>query len=412
VILPGGRSFYSGSIALRSNVEFHIEAGARLTASADLMDYAELDSSGAGVDKKAYDGKPCHAFIYAIGESNVAISGFGCIDGNFEAFTGESTQYHTSGKSYPRPAMIYIEKGSHITVKDITLQNAPFWTFHPAGCQDVLITGIRILNNLKMANCDGIDPDHCKNVRISNCHIETADDCIVLKNTKDLEIYGPTENVIITCCTLVSTSAAIKIGTDSVNDFRNICVSDCIISKSNRGLSIQVRDKGNVENVRFSNIFIETRRFYDAWWGKAEPIYVTSVNRYSSTKSGKIKNIYFQNITCDSENGVFLCGREDNPLQEIYFDNIQVEISKTTRWQGGVYDLRPCETDGLIYRDNPAIYCAYTKNVTFRNTTVKWGENLPEYFGSALEACHSEGLKLENFDGCSAHPDRKNISIT
>lgn len=82
------------------------------------------------------------------------------------------------------------------------------------------ISGVRILNNRMMANCDGIDPDHCKHVCISNCHIEAADDCIVLKTTEANHHYGPCEDIVISGCTLASTSAAIKIGTESVDDLR------------------------------------------------------------------------------------------------------------------------------------------------------------------------------------------------
>jgi len=65
-----------------------------------------------------------------------------------------------------------------------------------------------------MANSDGIDPDHCKNVRISNCHIECGDDCIVLKNSGDYKKYGDCENITIKGCTLISTSAALIFGTE------------------------------------------------------------------------------------------------------------------------------------------------------------------------------------------------------
>lgn len=84
----------------------------------------------------------------------------------------------------------------------------------------MLIDRIRILNDLDVANSDGIDPDHCSNVRILGCHVTCADDCICLKTSKGNSEYGPTENVIIDGCTLVSTSAAIKIGTEGVGDFK------------------------------------------------------------------------------------------------------------------------------------------------------------------------------------------------
>ena len=200
------------------------------------------------------------------------------------AFVERKDQYYVTGNFYPRPTVIYVEKSNNITFKDVTIVDAPFWTLHPAGCDDVLISHIRILNPLDVANSDGIDPDHCSNVRIIGCHVTCADDCICLKTSKGNAEYGPCENIIIANCTLISTSAAIKIGTEGVGDFRNVIVDNCIISRSNRGLSIQIRDGGNVENVTYSNCIIETRRFCPDWWGTAEPIVITTFNRDENTK--------------------------------------------------------------------------------------------------------------------------------
>lgn len=149
-----------------------------------------------------------------------------------------------------------------------------------------MIDGIRILNNLRMGSSDGIDPDHCQNVRIVNCHIESADDCM-LKNTEGAMEYGNCENIVVANCTLMSTSAAIKIGTESAALFNNIVVNNCNISKTNRGISLQLRDKGSIENAVFSNINIDTRHFSgEHWWGGAEPIAVTALPRKETTKPG------------------------------------------------------------------------------------------------------------------------------
>lgn len=113
-------------------------------------------------------------------------------------------------------------------------------------------------------------------------------------------------------CTLTSTSAALKIGTEGTGDFENVIVDNCIITNSNRGISIQVRDGGHAKNVSFSNIIIGTRRFADCWWGTAEPIVLTTHERNEGVPSGRISNIRFTNITCDGENGVFLSGCEGN----------------------------------------------------------------------------------------------------
>jgi polygalacturonase len=245
-----------------------------------------------------------------------------------------------------------------------------------------------------------------------------------LKNTRAFDQYGPTENVTVTNCTLISTSSAIKIGTESVDDFRNLVFSNCVIQKSHRGLSIHLRDAGNVENVIFSNMTVETRRFHERWWGAAEAIYVTAVPRSAGSRSGnskddevvgRIRNILFTNIFCRSENGVFLYGSTADRIQDVTFDNVRLEIYSESRWPGGRYDLRPCEPDlhptgGVpsgesnpwgckTERDTPAVFLEQATRVTLRNCTVDWAEQLPETYTKALEKYGVESLTLENFAG-------------
>ena len=150
------------------------------------------------------------------------LTGEGTIDGSEELFYGKVTEYHIEGAYYPRIPLIYIENGKNIEIKDVTLTRSAFWTLHLVGCQNVSIDNIKIKNSPIFTNCDGIDPDHCKNVSISNCDIYCADDCIVLKTTEAFKKYGESSNISVRNCKLKSTSAAIKIGTESVSSFKNI----------------------------------------------------------------------------------------------------------------------------------------------------------------------------------------------
>ena len=346
-------------------------------------------------------GKPSFVFLYGFEADGCSVTGEGVIDANGHSFVKRKDQYYVTGDFYPRPTVIYVEKSNHISFRDITITDAPFWTLHPAGCDDVLISKIRILNDLDVANSDGIDPDHCSNVRILGCHIECADDCICLKTSRGNAEYGPCENIIIADCTLISTSAAIKIGTEGVGDFRNVLVHNCIISRSNRGLSIQIRDGGNVENVHYSDIIIETRRFCPDWWGTAEPIVLTTFDRDAETKSGSIRNVSFRNITCKGENGVLIHGNEKNRISDISFENVQVELTKTSKWACGLYDLRPCLEHGVESYKNAGFFLRYADNVTIEKTRVRFGTVCDDY-AHALDAENCEKIELIRFDGEAA----------
>ena len=244
----------------------------------------------------------------------------------------------------------------------------------------LLIDGIRILNNLKMVNCDGIDPDHCRNVRINNCHIESADDCIVFKTTEKNADLGPCENIVVSNCTLTSTSAAIKFGTESVSDFRNITVTNCVISRTNRGISLMLRDGGNIENVTFANLHINTRMFSDQWWGEAEAICVTAVDRKQGNRAGHIRNVHFENINCSGENGIFLHGSEGNSLEDISFRHIRVDIRKQTAWPIDHWDLRPSEVPGMIPGKVNGFTCVHGKSIRCEDVVIRKDSSMDPWF--------------------------------
>lgn len=413
VVLESG-SYYSHSVALKENVELHLSKGAVLKASSDINSYIRpcvtINDPKTALVGNPVTGKPSFAFIYGYGAHGAVISGEGVIDANCYAFVERKSQYYVTGNFYPRPTVIYIENSDHITVKDVTIKDAPFWTLHPAGCDDVLISNIRILNPIDVANSDGIDPDHCSNVRILGCHVVCADDCICLKASKGNSEYGDTENVIISGCTLTSTSAAIKIGTEGVGNFRNVIVSDCTISRSNRGISIQIRDGGNVENVSFSNIIIETRRFCPDWWGSAEPIAITAFRRDENTVCGHIKNIRFNNIICKGENGVLIHGTKDNPVEDVHFENVQVTLDKTSKWDCGLYDLRPAIDHGLTDSKNSCFYIKNAENITIEKSSAGYKNTCKDY-AHGLYAENVTGLDMLRFKCESASEEYESIKI-
>lgn len=408
VVLDGGRTYRAGTLVLRSHVELHLEMGAALKASDHLEDFnlpGRQAAAPSGLSQPTYEdceytGQPSLYFIYAKDCEYVSITGFGTIDGNEEIFYGTVTPWHIDGSFYPRVPLLFMEHIEHLSITHVTLTGSAFWTTHMVGCDDVLIDGIRILNNLRLANCDGIDPDHCKNVRITNCHIECADDCIVFKNTAHAMQYGGCENIVVSGCTLVSTSAAIKFGTESEAPFRNIIVQNCNISRTNRGISLQLRDSGCIENVIFSNINIDTRLFSKIyWWGEAEPIAVTAVHRKDGTQVGTIRNVTFSHIHCTGENGILIHGDGDCNISDIAFEDISLRLAKRTDWPKNFHDLRPCEGNTILEGSLNAVFARNAKNVTFSGLKVTIDENMKEYMEQPFDISDCENFCL---------PDREN----
>jgi hypothetical protein len=137
-----------------------------------------------------------------------------------------------------------------------------------------------------------------------------------------------------------------------VDDFEDIQFSNCIIDRSNRGLSIQVRDAGCVRNVSFDHISVRTRRFAESWWGCAEPIAITAVDRSSDNPGGTIENVRFSYIDCEGENGAVIYGLPGR-VRDISLDHVRIALNETSRWPKGQYDLRPGE--GMQIVAHPAV---------------------------------------------------------
>ena len=362
VLLPRNHVFMAGPLELKSNVELYLEATATLKAHPDESIY-HLSAFG----KNEGEGM---LWLYANDAENISITGKGTIHGNGIAFMGAELEDSYELKPLadqtfdPRPHVLTLTNVRNLTIRDVTIKEGAYWTVHLIGCNEAVIDGVNLLNNLKIRNGDGIDIDHSKNVRIANCHITSGDDCICLKNRREFEQYGSCHDITVTNCVMSSRSCAIKIGSENMDSIYNVVFDNCIITGSNRGLGIQNRDEGTVTDVVFSNIQLDCRLWSDVWWGKAEPIYVTSYPRANGNhkdanwrfpkgqiegKCGEVSRIYFNNITATSENGCFVGGDVVGKVKDIYFNNVRVNLKKAG--EAVVMDKRPCKGEGFIQVD-------------------------------------------------------------
>ncbi|MCL2433534.1 MAG: glycoside hydrolase family 28 protein [Clostridia bacterium] len=394
VLLPHG-TFLAGHIQLKSNVELHIAHGVVLKT---YPDKARLAPAFLDVPNAEYT----LGFIWAHNAENVAVTGSGTIDGNGDAFVDlrlcENGEEYLIGSASPRPVTVIFDNCKHSTFRDFTIKDGSFWTLHCVGCDDVSIHDIRILGDMKMANNDGIDIDHCRNVRISGCHIQTADDAICLKNSQFAQGMGDCENITVTNCTLRSTSSAIKLGTGSFGVFRNITVTNCAIFASNRGISVQIRDCGGVENLLISDCTVQTRRHHPDWWGQAEPIYITTINRTEDMVSGHIRNVIMKNIACTGENGILICSEEPGKITDVMMESVCLDLRKTTDWPPGRYDLRPSYihlAPSTVEEPGAVTVCGASR-VRIRGLNITADEALRPYHKKPLACYNAEDIIAED----------------
>jgi len=404
VLVPAGATYRSGSIELRSHVELHVERGAVLAGSADPADYTarcEVGALSAGV----VDAENAAAlmFITARDATDIAITGAGVIDGAGRSFITEDLG-HIYRCPNQRPFTVFLIGCQRVTMRDIRLQDAALWCVRLSGCEDVLIHGIRIDTDLKYPNADGIDLDRCRRVRVSDCEISSGDDAISLKTSQEFDGYGPTEDVVITNCTLQSTSSAVVVGVDAVEDIRNVIVSSCVIRSSHRGLAVNLGQEGSFSNILFTDCIVETRHFARGWWGHGEPIYV-SVGAWHDAV-GRLRNVRFRNILARSENGAYIAADAPGLIEGIVLEGVRIELDRWSGWPGGEYDRRPTSNGPEVFAHRTAgIRIDTASDVTLRNCEVVWAAR-PDDFGYAVEAIDVDGLLIEGLRGESAHPQK------
>jgi polygalacturonase len=183
-------------------------------------------------------------------------------------FTESEILFGSEGRAtfgFLRPPFIQILNSKNILIKDVLIRNSPFWNINPVYCENVTITGVRIEAPNPSPNTDGIDPDSCKNVFISNVTFNVGDDCIAIKSGRDIQgrsIGRPTENVMITNCTMFRGMSGVAIGSEESGGVKNVTVKNCVFNGTDRGIRIKAtRDRGGIiGNTVFSDIHMNDIR--------------------------------------------------------------------------------------------------------------------------------------------------------
>jgi hypothetical protein len=277
---PGGIVFFppgdylSGTLRLRSRRVLQLAADATLIASPDDRDFDPPET----LEYETFADRETTDFTFALLQGrylqHLSIVGPGRIDGNRRSRGG------------PKP--IALKQCRHITIRDLTLEDAPNYTISLLGCDHVDIEGVTIRNGY----ADGIDPDCCRHVRIAGCRVESRDDAIALKASLALGVRRSTEEVTVTDCDLVNIRNGLKIGTESSGDFKNIVFRNCTLSGRpeiwdpppfdirpfpSAGVSIHNVDGGRLEQVVVSGIAMRNVRaplfvrLAERGWGQAVP---------------------------------------------------------------------------------------------------------------------------------------------
>ncbi len=377
VLVPAG-DYLTGALHLRDCVTLQLEAGATLWGSTDRADY------------------DVPHLIYAKDARNVSIVGPGAVDGQGEAFwVREGDRWRPAAWRPGR--LLHFEGCRNVLLRDFTVTNAPAWTIHPFRCDGVKICGVTILNDIYGPNTDGIDPNCSTNVHISDCHIVAGDDCIVVKAT---EPY-PCENITVTNCTLETTCAALKLGTESHGDIRHLTFSNITIRNTRTGIAFYMKDGGTMEAVTFSNITMETKpgRPGSTEW----PIFMDLERRGEGSKTGVIRDVSLNHMIILTKGRCVMQGMRTRPIERLTLDNVTLKIAgfedldRVTKPRGGRTHWDDPE-GGAHAAALAHLVFANVKGLRLRDVEVvlETGEGPQErsaLFGDALEEVEIRGFR-------------------
>ncbi len=250
--VPTGE-YPTGSIRLYDNMTLNIESGAALRFHQDATAFPLIDLEFEGIA-----GQMHQSCIYAEKAKNVAVTGYGTVDGQGSYWW---KQIREKGRTeYPRPYLVCFSDCEYVVLENVTLTNSPAWTVHPLRCRNVVIRGLNIKNPADSPNTDGIDPDGCQNVRIHDCTIDVGDDCIAIKSGTEATLNRvPSERIIITNCHFLHGHGGVVLGSEMSGDIRNVVVSSCVFYETDRGIRLKTRRGrgGTVEGIQLNNLVME-----------------------------------------------------------------------------------------------------------------------------------------------------------
>ena len=387
VYVPAG-TFFTGAIHLVSNTNLYLDAGATLLFSQDLEDYPLVNSRWEGEEKLMYS-----PLIYGDNVENVSITGFGILNGQGDIWWKLNNEHKLK---YPRPRFICFQNSERVLIEGIQIINSPAWTVNPVNCNNVTINKISIKNPADSPNTDGINPDSCRNVRVSNCYISVGDDCIAIKSGVEQSKYRiPCENITVTNCTMLYGHGGVVIGSEMSGSIRNVTISNCIFEGTDRGIRLKSRRGrgGSVEDIRINNIvmtkvmcpLIMNLYYFCGEGGKADIVKDKNPQPVDEGTPA-FRRIHLSNVTARDAGACagFFYGLPEMPIEDISFDNVSVHMDAD-----GKPDV-PAMMDNLESMKRKGIYLNNVKNANFNNVQITNHE------GDAFTVENCESIKFIN----------------
>jgi len=348
VFFPAGM-YASYSIHLKSNVSLYLESGAAILAASTSLEgttaggYDPAEPQGPWEPYQDYGHNHWHnSLIWGEDIHDVAILGPGLIWGK------GLSRGHVDDIDLPktdRPGVgnkaIALKNCRNVILRDFSMLAAGWFAILATGVDNLTIDNLKIDTNR-----DGMDIDCCRNVRVSNCSVNSPwDDAICLKSSFALGYSRATENVTVNNCyvtggyqlgTLLDgtfkrlgaefkhPTGRIKCGTESNGGFKNITISNCVF-ESCRGFALETVDGALCEDITFTGITMRDVR--------NSPLFLRLGTRMRGPKDapvGRLKRVLISNVVssaalpelCSIVSGVPGHRIEDIKISDVYLQQL------------------------------------------------------------------------------------------
>ncbi|NCU02802.1 MAG: exopolygalacturonase [Chitinophagaceae bacterium] len=336
IVIPKG-VYLTGALFFKPKTKLLLQEGAKLKGSDHIDNYPLIPSRMEGRSIYYYA-----ALINAYHVDSFQINGPGTIDGNglkyWEYFWFYRDSVQKTGRSATnlevhRPRLVFIWGSNNVTIKDVKLHNAGFWTTHLYQCNNVLIENCDIrspFKPVKAPSTDGIDIDVCKKVTVRKCYISVNDDAVCIKGGKGPDAHvraenGVVEDILIEDCVFGESHGTLTLGSESIHA-RNIVMRNCKMEHNTSILRLKMRpDTYQVyENIRIENItgkcgtiisMAPWTQFYDMGGSIEKPFAI-------------VRNISFSNINVQCKTVGAMQGNPKDTVSNILFSNITATAEK------------------------------------------------------------------------------------
>ena len=281
VVVPSG-IFLTGPIHLLSGVNLHLEKGATLRFTTNQAAYLPVVFTRFECTEVMNYSPP----IYALGQSNIALTGAGTLDGQGPAWHRWLGQWNGDvqrsvelgdrdvpvservfGEGYKlRPNFIQPVRCRNVLIEGVKIINSPMWTLNPVYCTNVTIRGVTV--ETRGPNTDGCDPDSCVDVWIKDCTFNNGDDCIAVKSGRDHDgrrVNLPSENIVIQDCRFAAGHGGVTMGSETAGGIRNVFAERCHFDSPDLNMALRFKTNpargGYVEDIYIRDCTVNTAKY-------------------------------------------------------------------------------------------------------------------------------------------------------